>query len=156
MLTMLALTLTASADCVPRGESIVIQDDLMRVSVDHADDLEIQVESMTADDRVPWTSGEGEVLVLDAETLEEGEVREGYFVYEDHIMMRLGSTGLTIEKYAFEIAGMGTEVLVFMTSDFIFEDHVIFATSIVAGPLEAIEGDIPEGAVQLIPSPTCR
>jgi len=156
MLTVLALTLTAAADCVPEGELIVIQDDLMRVSTELADDLEIEVESMTTDDRVPWSNAEGEIIEADAATLEEGALRKGYFVYEDHVMLRAGSTGLTIEEGAFLIAGMGVEVVVFMTSDFTFDEGVIFATSLVAGPLEDIEGLIPEGAVQLIPSPTCE
>ncbi|MFT5679612.1 MAG: hypothetical protein ACI8RZ_000516 [Myxococcota bacterium] len=158
MLTTLALTLTAAAatDCVPEGEHIVIQDDLMMISVENAGDLEIQIETMVTDDRVPLWDGEGEVIEATAGVLSEGNLRKGFFVFEDNIVMRTGSTGLIINEYAFEIVGMGTEVLVFMTSDFIFEDHVIFATAMVSGPLEAIEGDIPKGALQLIPSPTCR
>ncbi|MFT4976669.1 MAG: hypothetical protein ACI8S6_002574 [Myxococcota bacterium] len=160
MLTMLALTLNgyAADDCVPEGDTIVIQDDLMRISADQADDIEIQVETMVTDDRVPWRNGEGEVIEADAAALEEGDLRRSYIVTEDHIMLRAGSSGLTInmEEYIFQIAGMGTEVLVFMTSDASFEDNLIFASTIVAGPLEAIEGEIPEGALQLIPSPTCE
>ena len=157
MLLALALTLdTAAADCMARGEYIIMEDDLMRVSIDNADDIEIQVETLIADDRVPWSDGAGEVIEAGPAALAEGELRRGFYVYEDHVMMRMGSTGLTIDEGTFLIAGMGTEVVVFLSGDFVYEDDIIFATSAIAGPLEAIEGEIPTDAVQLIPTPRCE
>lgn len=157
MLTALVLTLTAAADCMDARDYIIMEDDLMRVSIDNADEIEIHVEALVADDRVPFPSGEGDVVTVGAAELAEGEPRRGFSVFEDDVILRTGSTGVTIDERAFLIAGMGTEVLVFFLSgDFVYEDNIIFATSAVVGPLEAVEAEIPEGAVQLIPTPTCR
>lgn len=176
MLAMIAFSAVAAAsDCVESDGYIIIEDDLMMIADDVGSFVVGGAEITTS---AGLLYGEGEALTTaSAASLEEGALAEGW-VIEDDIIYR---SDLTIEEGSFLIAGMGTEVLIFFMArgpigeregsdgsvfednvvlrmtDYVFEDDVILRTSgLIVGTAAALEGEVPEDAIQLVSLPRCH
>jgi len=150
MLFAILASASFAADCVPRGEYIVTEDNIMLMAADVVEDMQIAAAAVTTDAGILTGRGEGTETV-EAADLEDQRLASGWVIEDDIIFY----AGLAAEEYAL-IAGMGTEVLVFFSGGPEVDEDNVFHSEAVSILPASEDIEVPEGAVELMVAPTCR